>query len=800
MRRGMVWRRRAAALPAVVAIALTTAPAVAAGAPTELGEARGLAADIRYTEYGIPHIKAKDFAGLGYGYGFASAEDNICVLADTYLTVSAERSRHLGPDAPGNSAYGSARTSLSSDLYFQQVNDSGVVERAVAARPPHGPRTEVREIVRGYVAGYNRYLRETGVDRISDPACRGASWVRPITQTDVYRHFYALSTLSGEAQVMDAITAAAPPAGVVTREPVPADAAERVRAALGRTDMGSNAIAIGSAGTESRRGLLLGNPHYPWHGGRRFWQSQLTVPGQLDVSGGGLLGIPLVQIGFNRDVSWSHTVSTATTFGLYELRLVPGKPTTYLVDGRPEKMTSRRVTVRVRAEDGSLSTVERTLYSTRYGPVLSSVFGLPLSWTQTSAYAIRDANRGNMRGMNTWFELGQARGTRDVVEVLSRNQGVPWVNTIAADRSGKALFSDIQVVPHVTDALAKRCNTPLGVDLFPGSGISVLDGSRDDCAWGRDRDALVPGIFGPSRMPVLTRADYVTNSNDSAWLANPHQPITGYPRVFGDIDTVRSPRTRMGVIAVEEQLERDRFSRADMQRLLFDNRSWAGEEAADDTAAMCAALPDGKAPTSGGGTVDVGRACAALSNWDGRMDTTSRGALLFERYWLRVAGIDDVWRVRYDSADPVGTPNTLDTANPLVAQALGDAIAELRAAGAEVDAPLGANQYVVRGGTRIPVHGAPGDLGVLNMIVPTWDPARGNVEVAHGSSHIQVVSYTGGSCPDAATLLTYSQSSDPTSPHFADQTALFSRERWVSGRFCERDILASDDLRVVRLR
>ena len=36
---------------------------------------------------------ATDFAGLGFGYGYAAAKDNICVLADTYVTVNGERSR-----------------------------------------------------------------------------------------------------------------------------------------------------------------------------------------------------------------------------------------------------------------------------------------------------------------------------------------------------------------------------------------------------------------------------------------------------------------------------------------------------------------------------------------------------------------------------------------------------------------------------------------------------------------------------------------------------------------------------------
>ena len=780
MRRGI---HRGAALLAA-AMVLSTVSEV----PAETRH--GPAAEIRYTEYGVPHITARDFTGLGYGFGFAAATDNVCELARIYLTVSAQRSRYLGADTPSDFDYGPADTNLDSDLYFQQVNDSRVVEHLVAQPAPRGPRREVRDIVRGYVAGYNRYLREAGV---TDPACRDAAWVRPITEQDVYRHFYAVVTYAGAGQAIDGIAGAAPPVAPSAPSAIPPDAADRVRAALDGTDMGSNAVAVGSAGTANGRGLLLGNPHFPWHGGRRFWQSQLTVPGRLNVSGASLLGLPLVQIGFNADVAWSHTVSTAGTFGLYQLNLVPGDPTAYLVDGKPERMTTRRVRVQVPG-----GTVERTLYSTRYGPVLAPVFGLPLDWTTTTAYAFRDANRDNLRGLNTWFDLGSARDTGDVVDVLSRTQGVPWVNTIAADRSGHALYADVQVVPHVTDALVRRCDTPLGQQLFPAVGLPVLDGSRAGCAWGTDPDALVPGIFGPHRLPVLHRADYVENSNDSAWLSNPRQPITGYPRIVGDIGTERDPRTRMGITEVEARL--GTFTRKSMQDMLFADRSFTGGQAAAAAARMCAAFPDGRAPTSDGGTVPVGAACTALSTWDRTMRVDSRGGLLFERFWSRAGGLRDLWLVPFDPADPVGTPNTLDTANPAVARALGDAIADLRAAGIAPDAPLGEHHYVVRNGVRIPIHGGQGSQGVLNVIVPVWDPNAGDVEVVHGSSHVQVVSFTGGPCPDAATLLTYAQSSDPTSPHFADQTRVFAASGWVRSRFCERDILASPALKVVRLR
>ncbi|MFE4628795.1 NAD(P)H-hydrate dehydratase, partial [Streptomyces mirabilis] len=66
-------------------------------------------------------------------------------------------------------------------------------------------------------------------------------------------------------------------------------------------------------------GLLLGNPHYPWQGGRRFWQSQQTIPGELNVSGASLLGATTISIGHNVDVAWSHTVATGVTLNLHQL-------------------------------------------------------------------------------------------------------------------------------------------------------------------------------------------------------------------------------------------------------------------------------------------------------------------------------------------------------------------------------------------------------------------------------------------------------------------------------------------------
>ncbi|GHB01184.1 penicillin acylase family protein [Streptomyces chryseus] len=753
-----------------------------------------LSALIRYTEYGVPHIVAKDYANLGFGTGWAQAADQVCTLADGFVTVRGERSRHFGPDAAPDGSLSSAARNLSSDLYFAGVRKAGTVEKLLATPAPAGPSRQIEESMRGWAAGYNAWIAQ---NRVTDPACAGADWVRPVTPLDVARRGFAVSVLGGQGRAVDGITAATPPGSAPVAEADPgrtARAARELFAADG-ADMGSNAVAFSGKTTASGRGLLLGNPHYPWQGGRRFWQSQQTIPGELNVSGASLLGTTIVGIGFNEKVAWSHTVATGVTLNLHELELDPADPTAYLVDGKPERMTQRTVSVPVKGGPP----VTRTQWWTRYGPVVSGLGAtLPLPWSATTAYALNDPNAANLRGSDTALGFAKARSTRDIHSTLRRVQGLPWVNTVAADSAGHSFFSQAQVLPRITDELAGRCSTPLGKVTYPASGVAVLDGSRADCGLGSDKDAVQPGIFGPARMPVLKDAPYAENSNDSAWLTNADRPLTGYERVFGTVATPRSLRTRGAVEDVSAMARGGRLTVGDLQRQQFANRAPAGDLAAADAAKACTALA-AERPDLG-----LEEACEALGRWDRTVNTDSAGALLFDRFWRRlVASVPpaQLWKVPFSAADPVRTPHTLNTAAPGFASALTGAVSELRAAGIALDAPLGRHQFAVRDGERLPLHGGTESLGIWNKIEPVWDAAGGGYTgVSTGSSHIQAVGWDGGRCPVARTLLTYAQSSNPSSPHYSDQTRLYSGERWVTSRFCEKDILGSPALRVERVR
>ena len=192
-------------------------------------------------------------------------------------------------------------------------------------------------MVRGYAAGYNAYLRSRGVKRLPDPRCRGKAWVGRITALDLWRRYYQLGLLASGGEFIGDMVATQPPGttAAARRPAVSPAAAGRWWSALRDQPIGSNAVGLGSEATESGRGMLLGNPHFPWIGGERFYQFQLTLPGKMNVQGASLHGIPVVNIGFNDRVAWSHTVSTGWRFTPSASSWRPANPRRTYTTGRP---------------------------------------------------------------------------------------------------------------------------------------------------------------------------------------------------------------------------------------------------------------------------------------------------------------------------------------------------------------------------------------------------------------------------------------------------------------------------------
>ncbi|KRA38124.1 MULTISPECIES: penicillin acylase family protein [unclassified Nocardioides] len=744
-------------------------------------------ATVKITEHGIPHISASDWGSLGYGSGYATARSSICNLADTVLTGRGQRSKYLGGTARYLDGVSLDASNLQVDAFVTDLHNRKVVETLLAS--PAGPSPRARAMVTGYTAGINRWLRD---NEITDPACKGAAWIQPnATEIDLWYGVYMANLIASSGVFLKEIVEADPPTlqdpglpdlGIglplpTTKEEVAAYAAKVDKQALLESlgqdsDFGSNATAIGGDASSTGRGMLLGNPHFPWVGRYKFTQQHLTIPGQYDVAGASLIGSPVVNIGWNKDVAWSHTVSTAYRFTPYEFFTVGPGPLYLSAQGLLKKAERRYVDVQVRQPNGSVTTVREDLWRVPQGYVIDSPSQF-MGWSPLSFWAIRDANAEHLRTIDSFLSMGEATSSRDLLARQDAGGGIPWVNTTAADRGGEVLYADHSVVPHVTDAMATTCLTPVGLLLKSVAGLPGLNGLLADglCKWGTDADAQRPGILGPAKLPAVVRRDWVMNANDSYWTPNDKVRLEGYASIIGCEKCERTMRTRMVSQYVIDRLAVGKETPETLRGHEYENRVRAAEVMRDGGKLddVCAATGETQA-------------CAVLNAWDGRSDIGSVGTHLFEAFVERAPTGTNLWSVPFDAKDPLNTPRGLKTGAAVV-KAMQAAIDAVRAKGVPFDATWGSLQVAGdRGAPAYPLGGGNGDLAGNANAVASRNPAANTDRykpVSYGSSHIQAVAYLADGSVDARTILTYSQDEDPASPWSADQTLLYSQEKWV---------------------
>nr|WP_268946601.1 acylase [Pseudomonas syringae] len=729
-------------------------------------------AEIRRTGFGVPHIVAANERGLGYGIGYAYAQDNLCLLANEVVTVNGQRSRYFGPDK----ATLEQRNNMASDLLFQWLNTPQALADFWNAQP-----REIRQLMQGYVAGYNRSLAEQTTQGLPQPCA--AEWVRPISTDDLLRLTRRLLVEGGVGQFAEALAGATPPA---QQKPLQVDAqqAQALQLAAARNqrfalERGSNAVAIGRELSANGRGMLLANPHFPWGGGMRFYQMHLTIPGKLDVMGAALPGLPLINIGFNRHLAWSHTVDTSKHFTLHRLQLDPKDSTRYLLDGQSVAMGKQQVSVDVKQADGSLKSVPRIVYSSIFGPVVQ--WPGKLDWDSKFAFSLRDANLQNDRVLQQWYAMDKADSLKAFQDSVRKIQGIPWVNTLAVDAQGQALYMNLSVVPNVDAARLARCSDPrIGTELI------VLDGSRSECNWEVSAEAAQAGIYPSSRQPQLLRTDFVQHSNDSAWMVNPAAPLQGFSPLISQDGQPLGQRARFALDRLESLKTAGKISVENLQAMVMDNEVYQAGQVLPDLLTFCAS-------ELGDDAARLAPLCAALKDWDGRADLNSGiGFVYFQKIMTSMQAVASRWRVAFDPQNPVHTPSGLAIENPSVATALRAAmlaaVDDVAKAGLSAGSKWGDIQVSSISGKQIPIHGGPAGLGVYNAM-QTVAGKDGKREVVSGTSYLQVVTFDEQG-PKAQGLLAFSESSNPQSAHSSDQTEAFSKKRWQALPFTEQQIKA----------
>lgn len=368
-----------AALAVVVLVAVAD-PAAAAG--------RG---EILWDSYGVPHVYAKDEAGVFYGFGYATAQNHGDVVVKLYGQARGRAAEYWGA-----AEVESDKWVIANDIY----------ERAKAwyAQEPASFRANLD----AFAEGMNAYAK-AHPEKL-DPS---VLQVFPITGVDVMAHGHRL---------MNYVYVA--PQG---------------RTMGGNAEAGSNAWAVMPKKSASGNTLLLANPHLPWAPSQlTYFEADLNGPG-IKMYGATQVGLPVLRFAFNERMGFTNTVNGIPGATNYELKLAEGG---YLYDGKVLPFETRSATYKVRQADGTLRTEALEIRSSVHGPVFARADG--------KTVALRVAGLDRPGGLRQYWDMGKSKSFAEYQAVMKRLQ-VPSFNIVYGDKEGHVQYLYNGVLPKHAD-------------------------------------------------------------------------------------------------------------------------------------------------------------------------------------------------------------------------------------------------------------------------------------------------------------------------------------------------------------
>ena len=255
---------------------------------------------------------------------------------------------------------------------------------------------------------------------------------------------------------------------MLAEQMLPPDAAGRSGAARA-----SNNWAVSPARTANGNALLSSDPHLELTLPSIWYEAHLSVPGQMDVYGVTIPGLPGVIIGFTRNVAWGFTNAGADVLDFYRETLDDDEvPTRYLLDGDWREL-ERRVEL-YRDPDGHVIATDTVNYTHR-GPVRPTDDGpVSMRWT------VLDQPISS----STFADAFDASNVEEWLAAMASYPG-PAQNMIVADRSGSIAIRSTGLYPVRPDN---------------GDGRVVRDGSSSANDWqGYWAAEDYPGAINPAQ-------------------------------------------------------------------------------------------------------------------------------------------------------------------------------------------------------------------------------------------------------------------------------------------------------------
>ena len=682
-----------------------------------LGEKLAAEVTIHRDEWGVPHIEGPTDASVCFGFGYAQAEDYFWQIEDTYV-ASLGRYAELYGDR-----------GIDSDLlnlYFE------IPRQAQADYPKIEP--QLQAICEGYTAGLNYYLAR-------HPQFKP----RLLTRFEpwhvlAYERHVLLEFMFGKTH--------APKSGV-------RKVTEEISAATG-----SNAWVIGPSRTKSRKAMLFANPHQPWFGYGQFYEAHLKSGEGLNFAGSSFFGGPLLTMGHNEVLGWSHTVNDPDVGDVWLEKFDdPKNPLNYRYGDGYRQATEWKETLKVK-KDAGFEDKSYTLRKTHHGPIVGRQ-------ADGRYMAVRISRLAEGSRLRQALKMTKARNLGEWRSAMAE-LNLQMFNTCYADREGNIFYVYNGAIPKRDPSF---------------DWTKPVDGSDPRTEWqGVHAFGELPQILNPA-------SGYLQNCNSTPFTTTDE----GNPSI-GDFPAYM----------IEDRNDDKR--RAKVSRMLLRNMrditydDW--KQAAWDTTLYwpLVNLPRLALELKALKNTDSALAAKAQPFLDHLLDWNCRSSIDSTQTTLCASWYEELYGRGY----PVETLKKEFVDNPaLKFKALVTAAEKLQGFYGNWRVKWGDVSRMQRHANyadaaqipfsdllpSFPCAGAPGPLGVVfNTYYAPPTAERKKQYGVVGGSFIGV--YEFGDTVQASTILQFGESSDPKSPHFMDQAALYSKQQFKPAWYQWSDVLA----------
>jgi len=514
------WLKRGALTVAVLA-ALGAAAAVwhvHQKLPQRDGELQlsGLSAPVtvRYDEWGVPHIDARNEDDLYRALGYLHAQDRLFQMEMLRRLARGELAEVLGPKL------------VDTDRLFRALGIRQRADELAAASAAITAQPGATRALYAYLDGVNQY-------QATRPAPLEFEVLgipkRPFTAADTYSIAgYLAYSFAAAFRTEPALTAVRDqlgpdylrifdldwhPSGVL--EPQALDAprgrfpdvapmlarlaavGDQAAALAGLPQFeGSNAWVVSGSRTVSGKPLLAGDPHIAYSAPAVWWEAHLRTP-QFELYGHHLALNPMALLGHNRRFGWSLTMFQNDDVDLIAEKVNPANANEVWYQGRWVAMTARQETLKVKGQPDQVLTLRRS----PHGPIVNDA--LPGDRGERPVamwWAFLETENPVLDG---FYRLGRA-DTLDRARDAASLVHAPGLNIVWANASGDIAWW----------AAAKLPQRPPGVNP-----AFVLDGATGEA----DKPGFLP--FSANPHEENPARGYIVSAN---FQPTGDTPVPGY--------------------------------------------------------------------------------------------------------------------------------------------------------------------------------------------------------------------------------------------------------------------------------